>query len=171
MKTSLFYGDLKAFFDEDCVDGSRLYASDAAVLDENSKGFIERIENVNEASEVLVEFLLEHEDVEDVWYPTLSTKEEYDKLKRENRGYGGLISFCLASDKKAPKFFDALEISKGPSLGTEFSLACPYTLLAHYDELDWAAGCGVPQNLIRVSVGNEGKEELLKRFQSAFEAI
>ena len=171
VKSSPFYGDLKAFFDEDCVDGSRLYAADAAVLDENSKGFLERIANVNESAEAIVEFLMQNESVESVWYPRLSTKDEFDKLKREGRGYGGLISFCLSNDKKAPKLFDALEISKGPSLGTEFSLACPYTLLAHYDELDWAAGCGVPENLIRISVGNEGKEELLKRFQSAFDQI
>jgi cystathionine gamma-synthase len=29
-------------------------------------------------------------------------------------------------------FFDALDTHKGPSLGTNFTLACPYTLLAHY---------------------------------------
>ena len=29
---------------------------------------------------------------------------------------------------------------KGPSLGTNFTLACPYTILGHYLELDWAAG-------------------------------
>jgi cystathionine gamma-synthase len=64
-----------------------------------------------------------------------------------------------------------LSLSKGPSFGTEFSLACPYTLLAHYDELEWAEGCGVSRNLIRFSVGTEGSEELIKRFTEAFAAI
>ena len=36
-------------------------------------------------------------------------------------------------------FFDALEVQKGPSLGTNFTLACPYTVLAHY-MVPWAEG-------------------------------
>jgi cystathionine gamma-synthase len=52
-------------------------------------------------------------------------------------------------------FFDALNVFKGPSLGTNFTLACPYTLLAHYTELDWAEGFGVDRRLVRVSVGLE----------------
>ena len=52
-------------------------------------------------------------------------------------------------------FYNALAVSKGPSLGTTFTLVCPYTLLAHYTELDWAAQYGVHADLIRVSVGTE----------------
>lgn len=32
-----------------------------------------------------------------------------------------------------------LQVAKGPGFGTNFTLACPYTLLAHYTELEWAA--------------------------------
>jgi hypothetical protein len=31
----------------------------------------------------------------------------------------------------------------GPGFGTNFTLACPYTILAHYDDLAWAEECGV----------------------------
>lgn len=169
VKSSPLHDELRHFFDEDCPDGSRLYASDAAVLDENSKDFIERMAPVNASAEALVELLTGHDAVDKVWYPSLSTPENYEKLRREGAGYGGLISFTLKNEKKAPKFFDTLEISKGPSLGTEFSLACPYTLLAHYDELEWAEGCGVPRDLIRVSVGVEETQLLLERFTKALE--
>jgi cystathionine gamma-synthase len=54
-----------------------------------------------------------------------------------------------------PKVYDALELCKGPNLGPEFTLASPYTMLAHYFELDWAEACGVSPNLLRLSVGNE----------------
>jgi cystathionine gamma-synthase len=66
--------------------------------------------------------------------------------------------------------FNALRVSKGPSLGTHFTLACPYTQLAHYDELDWAADCGVPAHLLRVSVGLEDPNELWQRFAIALES-
>jgi cystathionine gamma-synthase len=55
-------------------------------------------------------------------------------------------------------FFDALNIAKGPSLGANFTLVCPYTLLAHYTELEWAESFGVDRRLVRVSVGLEDYE-------------
>jgi cystathionine gamma-synthase len=42
--------------------------------------------------------------------------------------------------------------------------------LAHYDELGWAAECGVPSHLLRVSVGLEDPGELWKRFRDALDA-
>ena len=67
----------------------------------------------------------------------------------------------------APAVYDNLMVSKGPSLGTNFTLCCPYTLLAHYTELEWAAKCGVRADLIRVSVGLEDIEDLKERFAKA----
>jgi cystathionine gamma-synthase len=171
VQSSPFYEDLRGFFDDDCEDGSRLYAADAAVLDDNSKDFLSRMQPVNDNAEALVTLLQNHPAVDKIWYPSLSTPENYAKLQRDGAGFGGLISFTVKNEKKSAKVFDALELSKGPSLGTNFSLACPYTLLAHYDELDWAAGCGVPSHLIRVSVGLEEKDSLLAVFAKALDLV
>jgi len=62
-------------------------------------------------------------------------------------------------------------LSKGPSLGTVFTLACPYTLLAHFNELEWAESCGVSRYLIRLSVGLEDPEELWRRLDSALRSV
>lgn len=67
--------------------------------------------------------------------------------------------------------FDTLEIAKGPSLGTNFTLSSPYTLLAHYGELEWAAGFGVESDLIRISVGLEETEELVGIFERALAVL
>jgi cystathionine gamma-synthase len=69
----------------------------------------------------------------------------------------------------ATGFYDRLGVAKGPSLGTNFTLACPYTILAHYTELDFAAKYGIGAFLIRVSVGLEDPEELGAVFQKALE--
>jgi cystathionine gamma-synthase len=50
-----------------------------------------------------------------------------------------------------------------------FTLACPFTLLAHYSELDWAESCGVSRHLIRISVGLEDPEDLIEDFERALE--
>ena len=61
-------------------------------------------------------------------------------------------------------------MAQGPGFGTNFTLACPYTLLAHYHELDWAASCGVEASLVRVWVGLDPPEHLLEVFGSALDA-
>jgi cystathionine gamma-synthase len=84
-----------------------------------------------------------------------------------NGRFGGLFSLTFTSDASSKAFFDALECAKGPSLGTNFTLACPYTLLAHYQELEWAGECGVNKNLVRVSVGLEDEATLDRWFLDA----
>ena len=88
-------------------------------------------------------------------------------MARPGGGRGCLFSFVLKNEESAAAFYDNVHLTKGPSLGTNFSLCCPYTLLAHYQELDWAAACGVPRHLLRVSAGLEPVEQLIRRFAAA----
>jgi cystathionine gamma-synthase len=73
----------------------------------------------------------------------------------------------LRKPRRTPRVYDALRLNKGPSFGTPFTLVCPYTLLAHYHELEWAEGCGVPANLLRVSCGLEPVETIVNAFEEA----
>ncbi len=170
-KKSPLHADLLGFFQEDCPDGCRLFASDARVLARNISSFSRRMELSNTNGEALADHLLAHPDIEQIWYPKYTTPEAYELIRRKGGGYGGLVSFVLKNRKKTPKFFDALKISKGPSLGTDFSLACPYTLLAHYDELAWAESCGLDKHLVRISVGIEDGQELIARVNEALDGI
>jgi cystathionine gamma-synthase len=109
--------------------------------------------------------------VKQVYYPKYISPELYRACKKPEGGYGGLFSLSFHSESAAERFYDGLKIAKGPSLGTNFTLACPYTLLAHYNELDWAASYGVERGLVRVSVGLEDIRELLTKFQVALDAV
>jgi len=73
----------------------------------------------------------------------------------------------LKTETAAQKFYDALEVNKGPSLGTNYTLVCPYTMLAHYNEREFAERAGVAFHLIRVSVGLESFGELQEKFEKA----
>ena len=87
-----------------------------------------------------------------------------------SNGFGGLFLLAFAGRRAAEAFYDALACAKGPSLGTNFTLACPYTILAHYWELDLAAQYGVPASLVRVSIGLEDAGWLHKVFADALKA-
>lgn len=148
-----------------------LFALDAIILERNSRDFPERVPLINERGEAVYAFLQGHPRVERLWYPKGVTPGHYEALLKPGGGYGGLMSILLKdAPRTAPAFYDALRVSKGPSLGTNYSLACPYTLLAHYGELAWAAQCGVDAHLVRLWVGLEPSNEIIARLEEALEA-
>ncbi|MFT7443903.1 MAG: cystathionine gamma-synthase, partial [Granulosicoccus sp.] len=153
--------EFRSFLSEDTNGGSRLYSGDCKVLISNMKSYRSRVMQSNSNGELVADYLHEHPAVGRVWYPKYNTPHEYNLIRRSEGGYGGLVSFTLKQPRKMPKVYDALELCKGPSLGTEFTLATPYTMLAHYFELDWAEACGVSPNLLRLSVGIEEGEAII----------
>ena len=140
--------------------------ADSIALERNSHDVNERIPRLDANCLALAQKLEKHPAVKRVLHP--KDCKNFQALKKPGAGDGCLLSFELhASERNAQRVFDALQICKGPSLGTSFSLVCPYTQLAHYDELDWAEACGVPAHLLRVSVGLEEPDELWSRFAIA----
>lgn len=165
-RTSQFYIELATFLKSAELFG--LWTSDAITLAENCVDFPARVRAINANAEQVVAALQEHPRVERVYHPSLNGRDRFARYQRTGSGYGGLFSILLkdAASTAAP-FFDALRISKGPNLGTSYSLACPYTILAHYDELPFAESCGVSPYLVRVSVGLEESGDLRERFEEA----
>jgi len=145
-----------------------LWGGDAAVLMEQSRAFPHRMMRHNANGLFIAEKLRAHPNVEQVWYPKWEFAEAYEAVRKPQGGWGSLVTFLPKNAPvTSPRIYDAMKVSKGPSLGTIFTLACPFTLLAHYTELDWAEACGVSRHLIRLSVGLEEPEELWSRLDAA----
>jgi cystathionine gamma-synthase len=163
---SPLYGELKPL--TQARHEELLWGEDAAILDAQARTFRERVRKHNQNGLEIAERLRRHPRVERVWYPKWECREAYDVVRRPDGGYGSLITFLPAqAETRAARVYDALAVCKGPSLGTMFTLACPFTLLAHYGELDWAASCGVSPYLIRISVGLEDLDDLWRRLDTA----
>jgi cystathionine gamma-synthase len=160
-----FYGAIRAALLDEFED--LLWSEDAVVLERNSRDFVQRVQRINRTAESLCDWLRRHPAVGSVYYPKFETPENYRAFLRAGGGYGGLLSIVLREPHHAPAVFDALEISKGPNLGCNFTLCCPFTLLAHYQELDFAERCGISRYLLRVAVGLEEPEWLIERFHRA----
>lgn len=179
---SKFYNELKTSQEDRYED--HYFPEDAIYMERNSRDFRHRISIINDNAYDLTEMLVSR-SLEDptcptdsvlkrVYYPRYVTPENYGIAQRlpttGKGGYGGLFSLTFSTQEASKAFFDALECHKGPSLGTNFTLACPYTLLAHYLELDWANDFGVESGLVRVSVGLEEIESLKASFLRALDA-
>ena len=149
-------------------DVTQLSDADAIALEIASRDVLQRVPQLDANALMLAERLEAHPAVERVLHP--KDCPNFRALMRSGAGHGCLLSFELKQGRRqAQMVYDALHISKGPSLGTNFTLACPYAQLAHYDELAWAESCGIASDLLRVSVGLEDPDELWMRFQQALD--
>lgn len=166
---SPFYAELKSILKSQHEE--LLWGEEAEVLAANAASFPERMQKHNENGLFIAEQLRRHPAVERVWYPKWEFSEPYEAVRRPKGGWGSLVTFLPRNaEVTSPGIYDRLAVCKGPSLGTNFTLACPFTLLAHYTELDWAESCGVSRYLIRLSVGLENPQELWERIRRALSA-
>lgn len=111
---------------------------DSVIMEQNSRDFESRIMKTNHNAEAICELLQTYPGIKWIYYPKYSaTRAFYDECRRPGGGYGFLCTILFHESSDAICFLDALDCPKGPSLGTNFTLVSPYTLLAHFGELDW----------------------------------
>lgn len=159
---------------------------DAIFLERNSRDFKKRVYAISKNAEAICDLLYGHSleaaqsssiprttselIVKKVYYPKFISTDLYHALKTPEGGYGGLCSVTFTSPIAAQAFFDNLGCEKGPSLGTNFTLSCPFVILAHYTELDWVQQFGIDPYLVRISVGLENREVLIGWIERALQA-
>ncbi|KAJ5112957.1 hypothetical protein N7456_001491 [Penicillium angulare] len=149
-----------------------LFPTEALVLAENSRDFQVRVRKSSANAQTLATFLSSHPSIESVLYPSLiPTRELYDRYRRKDGGYGYVLSLLFREPDDAIRFYDKLDMCKGPSIGTNFSLAIPYAQLAHVFDLDWAESQGIPKHIVRLSVGLESEDDLVKCVSRALEGL
>eukprot|EP00939_MAST-03C_sp_MAST-3C-sp1_P002424 g2424.t1 len=154
-----------------------LWQQDAAVLLSASSDVEARVATSNANAVALVRLLEAHPTVERVYHPLVETKDLYDEWRRDGGdpgseiGYGALLSVTFKDESNARVFYDRLNAAKGPGFGSNFTLACPYTMIAHFNELDWCRTYGIDPSLIRVWVGLEDRRALLGAFTDALGSL
>ena len=166
---SPFYEDVKDLI-ADYVEPP--YFRDVARVAEQ----LDRIESVAEIVNAntikLAEFFENHPGVAKVfWAYSKDHRDHYDVIEKEPNSPGGMIT--IEVKKPVAEFYDVCRISKGPSFGMELTLMSPYMYMAHYDYISSEEGCdelrayGINPDLIRISVGAEPIEEIIKAFDEA----
>lgn len=120
-----------------------------------------RMERHCDNAERIVELLLSHRRVGDVFYPGISTHHNHDVAVRQMRRFGGMVSFRMLDGEGA-----ALDTCKRTELFTlGESLGGVESLIEHPAAMTHASVAGslleVPNDLIRLSVGIESINDLL----------
>ncbi len=143
-----------------------LWSKDAILLEEYGRDFEDRSEKIDENAKIIHDFLKGHPAVYKVFSSKFGTHKDDNVPMSE---FGGVISFLLCNpEENTPRFYDALNLSKGPGFGYDFTIVCPYTQTNLFDEFEMAEEYGISPYLMQVSLGLENPDELMKKFSDAF---
>lgn len=122
----------------------------------------------------LARFLQRHPAVESVYYPGLESSPYHEIAREQMSGFGGMISAeIIGVLAEVEEFVAGLELfTLAESLGGVESLVCYPAKMTH-GTLGAAERerRGIKENLVRLSVGIEDKEDLLEDLASALETI
>jgi cystathionine gamma-synthase/cystathionine gamma-lyase len=122
----------------------------------------------------LAEYLERHPKVEKVYYPGLSSCKQYEVAKKQMDGFGGMISFELKGGFSAvERFIAKLKIFLlADSLGGVESLVCYPPKMTHgiFSDKERSQR-GIKDNLIRLSVGIEHKDDLKSDLEQALDSV
>jgi len=125
-------------------------------------------------AQLLTELLSKSDVVEAVYYPGLVSHPDHDIAAKQMQGYGALFSFNLKGGTAAVEaFVNTFEPHHLRStLGSVDTLLGLPSTTSHVEcTIEERIELGIPEGLIRCSVGIENTEELLHKFEKALQTI
>jgi len=146
------------------INGASLQADPAYLIARGMKTLELRIERQNASALKIAQYLKAHSKVSDVFYPGLETHPGHSIAKEQMRGFGGMLSFALDGGYElVKKFLPKLKlVHLAASLGSVGTLAGPPRTTSHVELTEEQRKLlGIPESLIRYSVGIENVQDLL----------
>ncbi len=131
-----------------------------------------RIARQNESALKIARFLESHPRVIRVFYPGLESHEQHEIARRQMRGFGGVLSFAVRGGFDAVKsFLPRLRYAHlAANLGAVETVAGPPSTTSHVESTkEERAASGIPEALIRYSVGIEDTEDLIADLRHALD--
>lgn len=130
-----------------------------------------RVEQHSKNAQAIAEALVGHPKISDVYYPGLPQHPGHELASRQMRGFGGMLSLGLVGGPAAARKFaeSTVLFQLAESLGGVESL------IGYPSEMTHASVRGtaleVPENLVRLSVGIEGTDDLVTDLLEALDKL
>ncbi len=146
----------------------------------NAWVFLKGLETLNirmqahcQNAQKVAEWLSEQKGIRCVYYPGLESHPQYELAKRQQKGAGGMVSFDIDGGREmAWKLIDATSIfSITANLGdVKSTVTHPATTTHHRLTPEERADVGISDSLIRLSVGHESIDDLIRDLDIALTA-
>ena len=156
------------------INGASLQADPAYMIARGMKTLELRIERQNASALQIAQWLQNHPKVGDVFYPGLATHLNHDIAVQQMRGFGGILSFSLAGGyNQVKQFLPKLQlVHLAASLGSVSTLAGPPRTTSHVELTEEQRKLlGIPEGLIRYSVGIENVDDLMQDIEDALASL
>lgn len=153
--------------------GAVLGVQDAWLVLRGLKTLHVRLEQSQKSAVKIAEFLNSHPHVNKVYYPALSDHPQHELQKIQACGPGAVLSFELADEEALRTFVSAVKI---PVFAV--SLGAVESILSYPSKMSHAAmpqaereKRGIKNSLLRLSVGLENPDDLIKDFSEALQLV
>jgi cystathionine gamma-synthase len=157
------------------INGATLHPMAAYLLLRGMKTLHLRIERQNENALQIARFLDAHPAIEKVFYPGLESHENHEIARRQMRGFGGVLSFILRGNNfdTVRTFLPNLRLAHAAAnLGAVETIAGPPATTSHVEcTREEREAMGIPESLIRYSVGIENVDDLIADLDNALATV
>jgi cystathionine beta-lyase/cystathionine gamma-synthase len=149
--------------------GAILSPFDSFLVLRGTKTLAVRMEAHDKNGRVVANFLAEHPRVQKVYYPGLTSHPQHELAKRQQSGFGGMVSFETGSIDNAKKVLESVKLcTLGESLGgVESLISHPATMTHASVPAETREKLGITDGLVRVSVGIEDVEDIIEDLDRA----
>jgi len=149
--------------------GAILSPFDSFLVLRGTKTLAVRMEKHNENGQAVANFLAEHPKVQKVYYPGLASHPQHEVAKRQQYGFGGMVSFETGSLDNAKKVLENVKIlTLAESLGGVESLISHPASMTHASvPIEKREELGITDGLVRISVGIEDIEDIISDIDQA----
>jgi cystathionine gamma-synthase len=165
---------VRAIFHFREITGATLAPASAYLLIRGMKTLAVRVRQQNRSALEIARWLERQPKVERVFYPGLPSHPQAAVAARQMRGFGAVLSFSLKGDMGAiGRFLGALRYAHcAPSLGAVCTLMGPPATTSHVEcTAEERAAMGIPESLIRCSIGIEDTEDLIADLSQALDRV
>jgi cystathionine gamma-lyase len=154
--------------------GSIMSPFDSFLVMRSLKTLAVRMERHCDSASKLAEYLENHEAIEKVYYPGLTSHPQYDLARQQMHGFGGMISVVVKGGLvSATAFLENTQLfSLAESLGGVESLIEHPAIMTHASVPENLRNeIGIVDGLVRLSVGIESLADLIFDIESALSKI
>jgi cystathionine gamma-synthase len=152
------------------INGATLHPESAYFLLRGMKTLHLRIRQQNASALAIARFLSSHPRISSVFYPGLETHLHHDVAARQMRGFGGVLSFMIDGGFDAVReFLPRLEWAhRAANLGAVETVVGPPATTSHVENTpEERRALGIPEGLVRYSVGIEDTDDLMADLRQA----
>ena len=153
--------------------GAILSPFDSWLVLRGTKTLALRMEQHDKTGRAVAAFLEEHPKVKKVYYPGSASHPQHALARRQQHGFGGMVSFDVGSLEAARKVLESVKLcTLAESLGgVETLISHPATMThASVDEAK-RQRLGITDGLVRISVGIEDTDDIIADLDQALDQV